>query len=385
MTSASALPTPAVSAESLAFLDREIRRALAARATNGEESRLQDGRRIRSGEGPHEYVFTCHHWRVSPDSAGFLVRSPGSTGPWHPAEAVPALGGRVHVTTTADLGPQPGDLLLRDAAVPSPGVPAEQSAERIEAAALHRRFGALVPPETLAERLHEGVRSRIEELDSLLATARGQAAARDRLARKQVAVDRVRSRQERASAEVALREAEARRARRALERVERGLRSVHAPSGPFAARRAARIDRTTARARELRSTLVTALREYETAVERLTEASGAVAFRVRERDRALEATRGLPPARVLAERIARVELELRRLRLMEVPPAPPRPRPPLEDAPRRPAVPEPGVPLEDYAPVPAAYRPAQDPHPVGHPSRPGGVPPAIEEDPAAAA
>lgn len=380
MTSASALPSSVVSAEFLASLDREIRRALVARATNVEELRLQDGRRTRGGEGPHEYVFTCHHWRDSADPTGFLVRRPGSTLAWQPAEAVPALGGRVLVTTAADLGPQPGDLLLREAAVPSPGA----SAERIETAALYRRFGALLPPETLAEHLHAGVRTRIEELTALLAAARAQAAARDRLARTQVAVDRVRSREERVSAEVALREAEARRARRSLERVERGLRSVRTPSGPFAARRAARIGRSTARARELRSTLATALHGHEAAAERLAEASGAVAFRVRERDRALEATRGLPPARVLADRIARVEHELRRLRLLETPPAPPRPRPPLEDAPRRPAVPEPGVPLEDYSPTPTSY-PAQDPHPVGCPSRSGSAPPVIEEDPAAAA
>ncbi|WP_306369087.1 hypothetical protein [Nocardiopsis sp. CC223A] len=383
MTSASALPSSAVSAETLAALDREIRRALVARATDEEELRLQDGRRIRGGDGPHEYVFTCHHWPDSPEapgSAGFLVRPPSATGPWHPAEAAPALGGRVHVTTTADLGPQPGDLLLRDAAVPSPGAPAE----RIEMAALQRRFGALVPPETLAERICEGMRARIEELTALLAAARGQDAARDRLARAQVAVDRARFREERVSAEVALREAEARRARRSLERVERGLRSMRAPSGPFAARRAARIGRSAARARELRSMLVTALREHEAAAERLVEASGAMAFRVRERDRALEATRGLPAAGVLAERIARVEHELRCMRLMEAPPVPPRPRPPLEDVPRRPAVPEPGVPLEEYASA-AAPHPAPESHATGRPSRPGCVPPMVGEDPAAAA
>ncbi|MFL1376023.1 hypothetical protein [Nocardiopsis protaetiae] len=381
MTSASALPSPAVSAEFLAALDREIRRALVAPATDEEELPLQDGRRTRrgdgdgDGDGPHEYVFTCHRWRDSVGATGFLVRPPGSTGPWHPAEAAPALGGKVHVTTTADLGPEPGDLLMRDAAVPAPapGGPQERI-EPAEAAALHRRFGALIPPEALAERLGAGVRARAGELTALLAAAREQAGARDRVARTQVAVDRVRFRQERATAEVALREAEARRARRALERAERGLRSMRAPSGLLAAHRAARIGRATARARELRSALAAALRQHAAAADRLAEASGAVAFRVRERDRAVEATRGLPSARVLAERIVRLECELDRLRLIETPPAPPRPRPPLEDAPRRPAVPEPGVPLEDHAP---AYPAGRGAHRAPEP--------ATEEDPAAAA
>ncbi|MFL1431045.1 MULTISPECIES: hypothetical protein [unclassified Nocardiopsis] len=381
MTSASALPSTAVSAEFIAALDREIRRALAARATDEEELPLQDGRRIRRGNSdgdgtdPHEYVFTCHRWRDSASATGFLVRPPGSTGPWHPAEAAAALGGKVHVTTTADLGPEPGDLLLHDAAVPAPapGGPQERI-EPVEAAALHRHFGALIPPEAIAERLGAGVRARVGELTVLLAAAREHAGARDRVARTQVAVDRVRFRQERTTAEVAMREAEARRARRALERVERGLRSMRAPAGLFAARRAARIARSTARARELRSALAAALREHEAAADRLAEASAAVAFRVRERDRAVEATRGLPPALVLAERIVRLECELDRLRLIETPPAPPRPRPPLEDTPRRPSVPEPGVPLEDCSPV-------REPGAGAH----RAPEPATEEDPAAAA
>ncbi|MGW9348047.1 hypothetical protein SAMN05421803_102114 [Nocardiopsis flavescens] len=356
MTSTSDLPSPAASAEFVASLDREIRRALLARATSEEELPLQGGRRVRSGgDGPHEYVFSCHRWwdsPGSPGSAGFLVRPPGSRGPWHSAEALPALGGKVHVTTDADLGPAPGDLLLRAATLP--GSRDGQADVRIEVSSLHERFGTVVPPEVIAERLGAGVRARATELFALLEAARTQVALHDRLGRTQVAVDRARFREDRVSAETALRESEARRARRALERAERGLRRVRAPFGPFAARRAARIGRAAARVQELRSALVTALRERAVAAERLADASGAVAFRVRERDHALEATRGLPAARDLAERIDRMERELDRLRLLDSPPAPPRPRPPLEDAPHRPAVPAPGDPREDA--VPDRYR-----------------------------
>lgn len=390
MTSASAPPSPAASAEFAASLDREIRRVLAARAAHGEELPLQGGRRVRDGgDGLHEYVFTCHRWRTSPDSAGFLILPPGSRGPWHPAEAVPALDGKVHVTTTADLGALPGNLLLREAVVPAPDA---QDDGRIELSSLHERFGSLVPPEVIAERLAAGVRTRIGELTALLAAAREQVAVHDRLGRAQVAVDRARFREERISAEAALREAEARRARRALERVEKALRSVRTPSGPFAARRAARIGRSTARAQELRSILVTALRGREVAEGRLAEAGRAVAFRIRERDRALEATCGLPPARVLAQRIGRMERELDRLRLLETPPAPPRPRPPLEDGPRRPGVPEPGTPMEDSAPEPyragspaLEYLEYPDAARTTGPAAGAQASTVVEEDPAAAA
>ncbi|WP_436890720.1 hypothetical protein [Nocardiopsis dassonvillei] len=385
----SALPSPAASAEFVASLDREIRRALAARATNEEELPLRGGRRVRDGgDGPHEYVFTCHRWRTSPGSAGFFVLPPGSRGPWHPAEAVPTLGGKVHVTTTADLGPHPGDLLLREAAVPAPGT----RDGRTEVASLHERFGPLFPPEVIAERLGAGVRARIGELTALLAVAREQVAVHERLGRTQVAVDRARFREDRLSAEMAHREAEARRARRALERAERGLHPVHAPFGLFTARRAARLARATARARELRSALAAALRERDVTEERLIEASRAVSFRVRERDRTLEATCGLPSARALAERIERVERELDRLRLLDTPPAPPRPRPPLEDTPHGPAVPEPGAPLEDSAPDPyRAQGPARerleypDAACAAGPAAGAPAPPPVEEDPAAAA
>ena len=350
MTSASALHVSAPSADPLAPLDREIRKALVARATSTEELRLQDGRRTRGGEGPHEYVFTCRRWDFD-DPTGFLVRRPGSALAWQPAEAVPAWSGKVLVTTAADLGPRPGDLLLREAAVPAPGA----SAGPVETADLHRRFGTLLPPAVLAERLRTGVRARIGELAALLATAQGQAAAHDRLARAQDAVDRTRGREEQIAEEVARWEEEVLRARKALERVERGQRRERTPAGPFAALCAAWTGRSRARARELRSALSEALREHAAAVERLTASSGAAALRVHERDRALEATRGLPPARVLAERITRVEHELRRLRLWEGAALPPHRRP-----------------LEGCAAA-SAPGPVRDPRPAGYPSRQGAV------------
>ncbi|MDT0327556.1 hypothetical protein [Nocardiopsis lambiniae] len=298
MTSPSALPESAD--EFIIALDQEIRTVLGDSLSHGGKLSLTDGRRLRpGGDSPHEYVFSCERRRAPFGPSGFLVRRPGSRGPWHPAEAALTSTGRVHVVTEADLGSFPGDVLLREDRVLVPEPSGSGSAP-------HPRG---LDPEIIGERLGAGLRARAEELVRILAAARRQTAVRDRTARARARVNRARAAAERIVDEVALHEAEANRARRALERVEAALWLLDRSPAPFTAR----VRTLGERARELRSVRDAALREWHDAVVRLTEADRTVAAKARERDHAIEEARCVPSSEVLGARIIRAEWELERI------------------------------------------------------------------------
>lgn len=114
MTSPSTLPEPAE--QFLTALEYEIRANLADHATGKEKLLLKDGERVRIGDEqtPHEYLFSCKRWKDTYESDRLLIRSSRSRDPWAYAAATVQPGGRVLVTTEADLGDRPGNVQLRE-------------------------------------------------------------------------------------------------------------------------------------------------------------------------------------------------------------------------------------------------------------------------------
>ncbi|NJP44511.1 AAA domain-containing protein [Actinacidiphila epipremni] len=74
-------------AELLAAVRSEIAAERRGDGKDAEKVALGGGRRVSSGGGRTEYVFTCRTWNPALDGAPVLARPSRSRGPWSPAEA----------------------------------------------------------------------------------------------------------------------------------------------------------------------------------------------------------------------------------------------------------------------------------------------------------
>ncbi|MFD6949485.1 hypothetical protein A6A08_05115 [Nocardiopsis sp. TSRI0078] len=189
-----------------------------------------------------------------------------------------------------------------------------QRAGDIEVASLRERFGSVIDPEMVVGRLGADLAAQAEEREGFLKTAGEQRAAHERLARAEAELAQARSLERETTDEASAREAEATRAQADLEQVAESIRLIGTPSGIFAKRKAERLATLVDRQERLGSTLGEALRHRDAATGRLGQIARTVSARVRERDAAHEATRGLPSPAVLDERIGQAERELEEVR-----------------------------------------------------------------------
>ncbi|WP_433700834.1 AAA domain-containing protein [Nocardiopsis sp. CA-288880] len=114
MTSPSTLPEPAD--QFITAIENEVKAVLADKASGKDHVSLKGGKKVRSGgDGtPYEYHFTCDKWKKSLDSDHVLVRPSRSRGSWHRASARRQPQNKILVTTDADLGDHPGNVMLRE-------------------------------------------------------------------------------------------------------------------------------------------------------------------------------------------------------------------------------------------------------------------------------
>ncbi|MBB6120544.1 AAA domain-containing protein [Nocardiopsis algeriensis] len=437
MTSPSTLPEPAE--QFLIALEYEIRAHLADHATGKEKISLKDGERVRIGDEqtPHEYLFSCSRWKDSFESDRLLVRSSRSRGPWEYAAAAAQPGGRVLVTTEADLGDRPGNVQLREDETRSlialadrirdcghdpgqvnpttagwllgegdpplgtlrkprrfisgyqdmslnteqrravkqalgsgitfiwgpPGtgktevvslitegayrlgerilflaptrVAVDQALERvcerlegeenfdtglvqrageIEVASLRERFGSVIVPEMIAGRLGAELSERAGEIEDSLRVAGEHRAAHERLASAEARLAEARSREREFTAQASRHQADSARALADLEQVDESIRVLGPPSGVFAKRKADRLARLLEERDRLHASLKRSLQHRDAAAARLEKLGRTIGKDVRERDRAREATRGLPSSEDVEEHIGRAENELAEVR-----------------------------------------------------------------------
>jgi hypothetical protein len=100
--------------ELLIALRAEILSARRGSGETAEKVALHGGARTGGDGKEHEYVFSCKAWREGFDRKRLVIRLSRSRQPWLPAEVSRMPDGKVRVSTVADLGASPGNVLLRE-------------------------------------------------------------------------------------------------------------------------------------------------------------------------------------------------------------------------------------------------------------------------------
>lgn len=173
-------------------------------------------------------------------------------------------------------------------------------------------YDGMTPP--ISGRLGMELTERAKELEELLRVASEQHAAYELLAHAEDQLANVRSQEREVTAQASRNQSSSALAQQDLEQVSEGIRAIGTPSGVFANRKAERLARLLAERDRLRTLLDRSLHERDAAAERLEALAPIIREHVRERDRALKTTRGLPSARDVEEGIGQAENELARVR-----------------------------------------------------------------------
>lgn len=189
-----------------------------------------------------------------------------------------------------------------------------QRAGEIEVSSLRERFGSVIDPEMIAGRLGVELTDRAKELEEFLRVAGEQRTAYELLAHSEDELANVRSQEREVTAQASRHQSSSALARQDLEQVSEAIRAIGTPSGVFANRKAERLARLLAERDRLRTLLDRSLHERDAAAERLEALTPIIREHVRERDRALKTTRGLPSARDVEEGIGQAENELAKVR-----------------------------------------------------------------------
>ncbi|GAA1081428.1 AAA domain-containing protein [Nocardiopsis metallicus] len=189
-----------------------------------------------------------------------------------------------------------------------------QRAGEIEVASLRERFGSVIDPEMIAERLGADLSARAEELEEILEVAAAQRDAHERLARAEEELGSGEDLAEEITREISRHRTQAAHFQRELDQVAASVEAIGAPSGMFAKRKAERLARLVDERSRLRTTLTNVEQRIDAATDRLEDINTAITERVRERDSAFEATVGLPSVEEVEELIGWAEPELTEVR-----------------------------------------------------------------------
>ncbi|GAB3723276.1 AAA domain-containing protein [Nocardiopsis nanhaiensis] len=182
-----------------------------------------------------------------------------------------------------------------------------QRAGDIEVASLRERFGSVVDPEMVAGRLGADLAVRAEELEGALEVAAAQRLAHERLARAEEGLSSGLSLAREITDEISQERGQATSDQRELDQVGASIQAMGTPTGMFAKRKAERLARLLAVRDRLREALEEHGRRIDAATARREELDGALTERVRERESAAAATRGLPSADEVEDLIGRAE------------------------------------------------------------------------------
>ncbi|MEV2279400.1 AAA domain-containing protein [Nocardiopsis sp. NPDC049922] len=189
-----------------------------------------------------------------------------------------------------------------------------QRAGEIEVVSLRERFGSMIDPEMIAGRLGVDLSTRAEELEETFKVAAAQRLAHERLTQAEAELGSGCSLAGEITDEISHHRAQTTRVQRELDQVAASAEAIGTPSGPFAKRKAERLARLLEERDRLRSALSEDQLRLDAAAARLKDINAAITERVRERDSALEATRGLPAAEAVEELIGQTEAELTEVR-----------------------------------------------------------------------
>ncbi|OLT24592.1 hypothetical protein BJF83_06270 [Nocardiopsis sp. CNR-923] len=189
-----------------------------------------------------------------------------------------------------------------------------QRAGDIEVTSLRERFGSMIDLEMIAGRLGVDLSARAEELEETLKAAAAQRLAYERLTQAEAELGSGCSLAGDLTNEISRHRARTTRAQRELDQVAASAKAIGTPSGPFAKRKAERLTRLLEERDRLRNNLKEDQSRIDDAVARLEDINATITERVRERDSALEATRGLPSAEAVEALISQAEAELAEVR-----------------------------------------------------------------------